>query len=149
MSTDILSKESIQSRFKEYLHEKGLSFTPQRNAILDYLCDETSHFQTEDLINSLKSKNIQASRATVYRTLTHLQEAGFIRLVSADASQSRYEFVGNTHHHEHMTCTKCGNVFEFTDTLLEQCIEDVVKGNGFLMTNHSVQIFGICRRCHE
>jgi Fur family ferric uptake transcriptional regulator len=92
---------------------------------------------------------LAVSRATVYRTLAHLQEAGLIRQVSNDPSQGKYEFLGNSCHHEHMACSVCGEVFEFTDKLLEQRIESVVRKAGFSMINHSVQIRGICRGCSE
>jgi Fur family ferric uptake transcriptional regulator len=136
-------------RFREYLRKKGYSFTPQRGTILEYISEQTTHFHAEELIKSLKTRSVAVSRATVYRTITHLQDAGLIRQVSNDLSQGCYEFVGDSQHHEHMTCTACGEVIEFTDRLLENRIESVVRKAGFTMTNHSVQILGKCRVCSE
>lgn len=136
-------------RFKEYLRKKGFSFTPQRGTILEYISSQTTHFHAEDLIKSLKERGMAVSRATVFRTLGHLQEAGLIRQVASDQTPGRYEFIGDSQHHEHMTCAKCGEVFEFHDKLLEQRIESVARKSGFVMTRHSVQIWGVCRRCDE
>lgn len=136
-------------RFKEYLKKKGFSYTPQRGTILEYISSQTSHFHAEDLIQSLKERGIAVSRATVFRTLGHLQDAGLIRQVASNHSQGRYEFLGDSQHHEHMTCAKCGKVFEFHDKLLEQRIDAVVRKSDFTMTRHSVQIWGVCRRCNE
>ncbi len=136
-------------KFKEYLKEKGFSFTPQRGTILEFISSQKTHFHAEDLIQSLKERGMAVSRATVFRTLGHLQDAGLIRQVVSDHSSGKYEFLGDCHHHEHMTCAKCGEVFEFHDKLLEQRIESVVRKSGFAMSRHSVQIWGVCRRCNE
>jgi Fur family ferric uptake transcriptional regulator len=136
-------------RFKEYLKKKGFSFTPQRGTILEYISSQTTHFHAEDLIHSLKEQGVAVSRATVFRTLGHLQDAGLIRQVASDLSAGRYEFLGDNQHHEHMTCVKCGEVFEFHDKLLEQRIDSVAKKRCFTMSRHSVQIWGVCRSCNE
>ena len=70
--------ESLRARFKEYLSLKGLSFTPQRSIILEHLIKDSSHFNAEDLISVFRRKKIPVSRATVYRTISHLVDAGFL-----------------------------------------------------------------------
>ncbi|MFW6245317.1 MAG: Fur family transcriptional regulator [Fibrobacterota bacterium] len=142
-------QQEKKQRFKEYLRSKGLSFTPQRRFIFEYLSCNTTHFGAEELISSLRKLRIDVSRATVYRTLGHLEEAGFIRKIELDQGHTHWEFVDGSFHHEHLVCEKCGRIEEFTDPQLEDRITSVAKQNNFTMTRHTVQIFGICGGCSE
>jgi len=144
-----LDLQSLIIRFREYLQNKGLSYTPQRRVIFEYLSKERSHFNTEELIASLREKRFKVSRATVYRTLGHLEDAGFLRQVALNSSQIHYEFIANTKHHEHVVCESCGSIIEFSDPQLEERIEAVAAKHNVSITRHNVQIFGICRRCRE
>jgi Fur family ferric uptake transcriptional regulator len=141
--------EHFKERFREYLKSKGLTCTSQRDEILEYLTKDSTHFNAEALINSLRKKQLTVSRATVYRTLSHLVEAGFIREVAINSDQTHYEFIGATTHHEHLVCEICGSIIEFSDQQLEDRIEMIASDQQFLITRHSVQIFGVCRRCNE
>ena len=144
-----IQSQSVRDRFREYLRGRGLSFTPQRQLILEHLSSDCSHFNAEDLISVFSQKGLPVSRATVYRTLAHLQDAGFIREVALQSPHAHYEFVVNTKHHEHVVCERCGSIVEFTDPALESRIEKVASSHEFVITRHTVQIFGICRRCRE
>ena len=146
----IVDAEPIKNRFKEYLRSKGLSVTPQRREIVEYLCGESEHFDAETLINMLRNRNIAVSRATVYRTLFYLEDAGIIRKVSFEpGSHASYEFIVGSDHHEHVVCVSCGEIIEFSDPVLEHRINAVARRYGFTISRHMVQISGLCRRCRE
>jgi Fur family ferric uptake transcriptional regulator len=141
--------EHFKVRFREYLKSKGLTCTSQREEILEYLIKDSTHFNADALIHSLRKKQLSVSRATVYRTLTHLVEAGFIREVAINSDQTHYEFIGASTHHEHIVCEICNSIIEFSDQHLEDRIEKIATDQKFLITRHTVQIFGVCRRCSE
>ncbi len=141
--------ETFKNRFREYLKSKGLACTSQRDAILEYLLNDSSHFNAETLIRALQKRRMAVSRATVYRTLSHLEEAGFIREVALNADHTHYEFIGETAHHEHLVCEICGSIIEFSDQELENRIEAIASDQNFVITRHTVQISGICGRCNE
>lgn len=146
---DNLDLQTKVIRFREYLQNRRLSYTPQRKAILEHLSKEKSHFNAEELISSLKSKGLKVSRATVYRTLGHLENAGFLRKVMLNPSQIHYEFIADTKLHEHFVCESCGSIIEFSDSLLEERIEAVAARYNVSITSHNVQVFGVCGRCSE
>jgi Fur family transcriptional regulator, ferric uptake regulator len=142
------SPVSNQNRFREYLRDHGLAFTSQRRMILDLVSGDRSHFDAEELVATLRGNNCGVSRATVYRTLTHLQGAGLIREVPLGNEHAHFEYIaGAQEHHEHLVCEECGAVIEFSDPLLEERISSVAGENAFKMTKHTVQIQGLCRRC--
>lgn len=142
------STTSAAERFKQYLKKEGLFFTPQRLAIAEFIINKKNHhFSAEGLVSELREHGNLVSRATVYRTLSHLQQAGFLREVALNSSQVCYDFIANARHHEHLVCEACGSIIEFTDPLLEQSIEAIALRSGMQMTQHTVQIFGICAPC--
>src|SRR4051812_42908627 len=71
-----LPYEPICAVFRRYLHAEKLKFTPERAMILDAVLRKTGLFEAEQLVADLKQIGHRVSRATVYRTMTHLQDAG-------------------------------------------------------------------------
>jgi len=137
-------------QFKQYLKKEGLFFTPQRLAIAEFIINKKNHhFSAEALVTELQATGNQVSRATVYRTLSHLQQAGFLREVALNSNQVCYDFIANVRHHEHLVCETCGSIIEFTDPVLEQAIEAIAQRSNLQMTRHTVQIFGICASCSK
>ncbi len=139
--------ESIQQRFKLYLKTKGYAFTPQRRKVLHQVLSNESHFDLESLIHQIDSENLKASRATVYRTITHLENAGIVRKVHMHQGRAYYEITPGRQRHEHLVCRNCGKVIEFSHRSFERQIESIAQNHGFRVSGHSVEIFGICREC--
>jgi len=79
-----LPYEPVCAVFRRYLHQTKLKFTPERAMILDAVLRKEGLFEPEGLIDHLKSLNHRVSRATVYRTLSHLQDAGILKQVFFD-----------------------------------------------------------------
>ena len=50
-------------------------------------------------------------------------------------------------HHDHLVCVKCGKVEEFVDPVIEERQKDIAVGAGFTITDHSLNIYGICGTC--
>jgi Fur family ferric uptake transcriptional regulator len=135
--------------FVDYLRERGFSCTPQRRAVLEEILASPGHFDAEELAARMRRRNAAVSRATVYRTVGHLCKAGVVRKIDADQAHALYECTTGIGHHEHMICRRCGRIAEFQDPELEKRIDDIAERNGFHMTRHTVQLFGLCGRCHE
>src|SRR5438270_410208 len=76
---DALPYEPVCAVFRRYLHKTKLKFTPERAMILDAVLRKEGLFEPEGLIEHLKSLGHRVSRATVYRTLSHLQDAGILK----------------------------------------------------------------------
>src|SRR5580698_10039002 len=67
--------------FRRYLHGEKLKFTPERAMILDAVLRHAGLFEADRLTIDLRQLNHRVSRATVYRTLSHLQDAGILKQV--------------------------------------------------------------------
>src|SRR5271167_2371555 len=77
----ILPYEPVCAIFRRYLHAQQLKFTPERAMILDAALRQKGLFEAERLVTDLKGLGHRVSRATAYRTLTHLQDAGILKQV--------------------------------------------------------------------
>jgi len=136
--------------FKKLLKENGLKFTQQRELVFKVLYDNEGHFTPEDLSDLIKKQqpDLAISIPTIYRTLALLEESGIVNSLSFGAKGKKYEF-GLKEHHDHLICTQCGKLIEFQDEMIEKRQEEIAKKFNFKMTDHTMNITGICETCQE
>src|SRR3954447_24121682 len=96
--------EPVCAIFRRYLHGQKLKFTPERAMMLDAVLRKTGLFEAEQLVDDLKQLGHRVSRATVYRTLAHLQDAGICRQVFFDNKQSYYEVTAGRQAYDYLIC---------------------------------------------
>jgi Fur family ferric uptake transcriptional regulator len=133
-------------RFRRYFQDGGLPFTEQRRRILEEVCRSASHFDAEELYGRIRRRRSPTSRATLYRTLGHLERAGVLRRIDIGGDHAHYEFVG-ADHHEHLVCTRCGRVVEIDEPDLEARVAELLTAHGFSTDRHAMQVFGECGEC--
>jgi Fur family transcriptional regulator, ferric uptake regulator len=134
-------------RFERFLHKKDLRLTEARAAIVEAALARQGHYPIEDLIADLKARGIRGSKATVYRTLPLLAEAGILEpaIVAGDAKS--YETTFGRHHHDHLLCAICGKVVEFEFEAFEILQKEVASRYGFRLQGHHHELVGTCPDC--
>lgn len=134
--------------FKQLLRENGLKFTIQREVILEMLYSSDEHLTPESLHHLIQEKHpdLNTGIATVYRTLSLLEDSEMVTSLSFGAQGKKYE-LGAKDHHDHIICTQCGAINEFVDDEIEIRQKKIAEELGFLMQEHSMQIYGICQPC--
>ncbi len=142
--------ETLLADFKALLKDKALKFTNQREKILETLYYSQEHLTPEALHQLIKEKNpeLNAGIATIYRTLSMLEENDIVSSLSFGAQGKKYE-LGAKDHHDHMICTECGEITEFVDEVIEQQQHKIAEKFGFKMQDHSMQIYGVCKQCQN
>ena len=140
---EVLPYEPVCAIFRRYLHQQKLKFTPERAMILDATLRKNGLFQPETLVNDLKELGHSVSRATIYRTLNHLQDAGIVKQVFFDNKQSYYEVMAGRQTHDYLICMATGRVIEFNSEKLRQIRDEICIEHGFDPLSHRFQIFGI------
>ena len=140
----------LLEKFQTILKENTLKFTKQRELVLKFLYDNDGHFTPEDIYNLLKQENpdINIGIATVYRTLNLLESSHIASSISFGIQGKKYE-LGLKKHHDHLICTKCGDIIEFYDETIEERQEEIAKKFNFQMTDHTMKIIGLCEKCHN
>jgi Fur family ferric uptake transcriptional regulator len=135
--------EPICAVFRRYLHQQNLKFTPERAMILDTALRKEGLFDPETLVEETKKLAHRVSRATVYRTLNHLQDAGILKQVFFDNKQSYYEVIAGRQAHDYLICVATGKVIEFDSQRLRKLRDEICAEHGFDPLSHRFQIFGL------
>jgi Fur family ferric uptake transcriptional regulator len=140
---EALPYEPVCALFRRYLHEQKLKFTPERAMILDAVLRREGLFEPEGLIDNLKSLGHRVSRATVYRTLNHLQDAGILKQIFFDNKQSYYEVIAGRQTHDYLICVSTGKVIEFDSQRLRLLRDEICREHGFDPLSHRFTVFGV------
>jgi Fur family ferric uptake transcriptional regulator len=128
------------------LRKAGLKVTLPRVRILEILAgNHGRHMSAEDIYRALIDQSEDIGLATVYRVLTQFEAAGLV---------TRHHFEGGTAvfeaneglHHDHIVCSDCGRVEEFSDEGIEQRQRSIAAELGFEITDHALTLHGRCVR---
>src|SRR4029077_13168132 len=95
---------------------------------------------------SRKSAGRKVSRPTVYRTLSEMVDAGLLRKMVL-GGRAVYEHDYGYPQHDHLHCTECGKLIEFSSDELLKLREAVARKNQFRVTGHRFIISGVCSAC--
>src|SRR3990167_11298155 len=110
--------------------------------------DGNHHMSAEDIYRELMDAGEEIGLATVYRVLTQFEEAGLVVRHHFEGGQSMFE-LDHGDHHDHLVCVKCSRVEEFCDNEIEKRQKEIAKKAGYEITDHSLNIFGICAECQK
>ena len=138
-----LAYEPVCAIFRRYLHGEKLKFTPERAMMLDAVMRKEGLFEPEALITDLKQLGHRVSRATVYRTLSHLQDAGIVKQVFFDNKRSYYEVIAGRQAYDYLICVATGRVIEFVSDKLRKLRDEICREHGFDPLSHQFHIFGL------
>jgi len=133
--------------YKDFLKSKGLLYTKPRELVLKEAISATWHFSADELTSQMHKYEKNISRATVYRTLASMKEAGILNLVDFGHGHIHYEAPKTKKHHEHITCEKCGIVCEIQVEDLEKAVKSATAKTKFKHIEYAIRIFGVCEKC--
>ncbi len=142
--------DNLIEEFKTVLRKNSLKFTKQRETILQTLYNFPGHFLPEEFYLLIKENNPKSNIgiATIYRTLNLLENSDIVTTISFGKNGKKYE-LANKPHHDHLICKNCGLIIEFEDKNIEKKQKDIAEKNGFTLTNHIMQLYGVCPRCKK
>lgn len=135
----------IHEVFQQYLTDKGLRHTPQRQQIVDHLLHADEHLTLNDVYLALKSKGI--GKVTVFRTLKMLEECRLAERVNSPSGVAKFEIKFERPHHDHLVCVECGRIREVQWPDIERVQMKTCKALKFEPLWHRHEIFGRCETC--
>ncbi len=147
-NTPQVSQELVrekESGFAQYIQEKGLKTTRQRNTIVNVFFNLRGHISVEELLKEVKNVNPRIGYATVYRTLHLLVESNLVEERRFGDGLARYEGHSDVEHHDHMICLECGEISEFFNPRLEALQEKLAEDNNFEIFRHRLELYGACK----
>lgn len=120
--------------------EAGLKMTGQRKVILKVLNKASDHPSVEDVYERAKKLDSSISIATVYRTLSLLDELDLVIRHEFQEGYSRYEL--NDDHHHHLVDLETGKVVEFQNEELEKLKVQIANELGYELIDHRLELYG-------
>ncbi len=125
------------------LRKAGIRVTRQRVALLGVLADADDHPDAIELHARAREVEPSVSLATVYRTLSVLEEGGVVHRHSFDGGGARFD---TTHeaHHDHILDLDTGEVIEFQSDKIEQLQDAIARELGYEVVHHRLDLY--CRK---
>ena len=128
------------------LRKAGLKATLPRIRILQILeSSDRRHMSAEDVYKALLEAGEDVGLATVYRVLTQFESAHLVVRHHFESGQAVFE-LNEGGHHDHIVCNQCGRIVEFVDETIEERQRDVAAKSGFSIRDHSLIIYGDCKK---
>ena len=124
------------------LEDLGHRVTGPRRSIVNILDQKEEGFSAEDICTELPG----VGRATVYRTIKLLVEAGVVCRVSLADGAPKYSLARIEHHH-HTVCVKCGTVGEFRASTIERLIRAIGADISGEIVGHRIEFDIVCTEC--
>ena len=143
MATSALTAvESIGVNLSNALEDRGLRRTGTRVAVTARIEQLNGAFTAEQLCRNLPG----VGRATVYRTIRHLVDAGALCKLPIPDGAPMYS-VARVEHHHHTICSRCGAVGEFRHSTVERVMRSLAKEIDGDIIGHRMEIFITCNSC--
>src|SRR6188472_1280576 len=135
------------SAYVDSLRPAGSKRSSKRDLIVNVFLRQEGHLTADELVELIRREDQQISRATVYRTLQWMVEAGIARKVDFGEGRFRFEHSYRHPRHFHLICKSCSRSFEFLSSDIEALLEEVAAARNFTARQSVLQIYGTCEAC--
>ena len=144
-----LAFDIFLKNFKKNVSKIGLKNSIQKDYVLKILYFSQEHLTAEEISNEIKTKyNVSIGIATVYRAMKFFNDMKLVNTLDIGDGIVRYE-LNLSNHHDHLICTSCGKIIEFTDDFIELNQIKIAEKNNFILKEHVMTIYGICETCQN
>lgn len=141
--------QTPEEKFREYLASRARPqrFTDQQRELVLHIFAKHKHFDTDELLDDLKQADKGISRATVYRTLLKLVDAGLLRKIEI-GTRTVYDHDYGYPQHEHLVCGQCGKMIEFQHPAIDAALREMAAEQQFRVDGHTLVVRGTCAECN-
>src|SRR3954462_3148914 len=129
------------------LRPAGGKRSSKRDRVLQEFLRQEGHVSADDLFDVVRRQASGVGRATVYRALQWMVDAGIARKVDFGEGRSRFEPSYRHPRHFHLICTTCHSSSEFLSSDVESLMEEIAGARNFAAAQSVVQIYGTCEEC--
>jgi Fur family ferric uptake transcriptional regulator len=115
-------------------------------ALMTLMRERRHHAWTlEDLQAGLAERSVEADFSSVFRAAEKLAGEGAIRKLTLDDGRARFELIEA--HHDHLLCTKCGELVPVPCVIGARAFAALERAAGIAITGHHLVLSGLCRDC--
>lgn len=142
--------DEIIEHFNEFVKRKGLRRTSQRDSLVSMIFAKDEHFTSEELYEKIRRSDANVSRATVYRTISLLVDAGMLREIDLGGEEKTYDpnFIDKPSHN-HLVCVDCRKVVEFEDKNIDTLGDCIARRLGFRTVQQEIHIEAACQTLRD
>ena len=126
----------------EVLEDRGYRATGPRREVVGLLENKEEGFSAEEITAELPG----VGRATVYRTIKLLLDAGVVCKLALQNGAPKYTLARVEHHH-HTVCVKCGTVGEFRAVTIERLLRAIGDDISGEIVGHRIEFYITCQQC--
>ncbi len=141
--------EAGLAQLQDMLRKAGLRSTGPRVAVLRWLSQKATPVSHPELFEALADAGFD--RATLYRNLVDLAEAGIVRRTDLGDHVWRYELRssedGHIVEHPHFVCTDCGEVACLPGVAVKIVTTNTETPRSVKTRKVAVQLSGRCNEC--
>jgi Fur family ferric uptake transcriptional regulator len=134
-------------KYEEYLKREGLRLSRGRQVVFQQVIKTHGHFTAEEMAKTCGHLKPSVSRATVYRALHEVLEAGVIRGTAFGDKHQHFEHLYDETKHHHAQCVRCRQFIEFPDLDEDKRYRPLLEKKGFKIIGHEMHFYGICQEC--
>jgi Fur family ferric uptake transcriptional regulator len=124
----------------------GERVTRQRLIVADVLARAGRQLTAGELYERVRSAEPSLGRATVFRTVDRLVEAGVARRLELEGHVYAYIACQPEHHH-HLSCTSCGRVEEIPESWVQPIADRASRRLDFEIDDGRIDFYGRCAAC--
>ncbi len=135
--------------FRRFLKTQNLKYTPERAETLNAIIERDDVFEVEELMAEMRKRGYRVSKATIYRTIKLLQDAGIITQALFDTKQAHYQLIYGKAPRDYIVCMKTGKHIEFTDEELNRLRDRICREHGWEPVGHRFQIYAVSPEARE
>lgn len=132
---------------RDRLRAAGLHLTGPRRAVLGVLAASRGHLSAEDVVTGVADRAPAVHRASVYRALEALTDAGIVQHVHLGHGATAYHLSDDDGEHLHLQCQGCGAVSDVPVTVLGAVRRRLLREHGFALDAAHVALSGQCEQC--
>lgn len=130
------------------LQRAGQRLTPQRLAIAEALARTGKEATVQELYDQVRRRHPYIGRATIFRAVDMLVEAGLAQRLERPGHVSAYVWCAPGHHH-HLICTSCRTVEELDEAAVTPLLDAIARRRGFRVDHATLDFYGECRACRN
>ena len=136
-----------KANFRALIENDEIGNIEDRLNIIDTFLSTEEHVTLDDLMKLLRDRGYDYEPEFVRQCLNHWVDQGFAQKKIFEGQPPRYEHCHLGKHHDHLICTKCGKITEFSNDEMEILQIKIASAQGFHMLQHKMEIYGLCEEC--
>ena len=130
----------------EELHSANLRATPARLTVLDIFEHAQAPIDVSTVVRALEDRQEHVDEVTVFRIINTFCEKGIVKPIHLNENKLRYEYADKPKHH-HFICEKCGDITDVEGCMISKAQKQIEQAIGGKVFRHSLEFFGLCKRC--